>query len=538
MRGVERHEVAGSGSYYSLDGNTLHVKDRPVQPLSITDVPIPTADPAQVPHGALITDLISREVGVAGTVEAFHPYTAQPMIDQSKNEAMDASPGDAIFPATLARVTRSTDVAGAPSGTLLFSAGQFRPTGAGVGTQRLFDQATVQVLYGASDDFVPPTIDKTRGALVASGVAGQPQTVGFVVDTDQTAGRVVVLFKDVAERTWRRVDLVDTDPQPDVAHWTGGAVVPASFAHVEFFIQACDSNGNCSTSNNKASNFQPTAAVNDAQLRVVPSGDRASGWFTGASVPVTITSTANCGIEYSLDGAEWVDYAGSAIAVTGDGIHVVEARDQCGHASTAIVPIDRTAPLISATTIPGIPPTTFSRTPVTVRFTAIDPSGSGIDAITYSVAGGAPQTVAGETAEVVVSTEGLTTITFSAIDAADNSTPLGSIEVRIDLTAPTVACSPQSDTTTWFNANQTVTCTPSDAGSGPAPADPIVLSTFVAPDTETAAATTNTADACDGAGNCVTAGPFTFKVDRKAPVVNNCTSPAAGRPAGSRRMSA
>ena len=57
ITGVERDDVDGDGSYFSLDGNTLHVKDRPVQPLSVTDVPIPSADPAQVPHGTLITAL-------------------------------------------------------------------------------------------------------------------------------------------------------------------------------------------------------------------------------------------------------------------------------------------------------------------------------------------------------------------------------------------------------------------------------------------------------------------------------------------------
>ena len=185
----------------------------------------------------------------------FKPYISHPVIDQGGNEVLLDTTGDAIFPATLARATRSSDGNGDPVGTLLFSAGQFRPTGPGVGDQRLFDSATVQVLYGTGNDFLPPTIETTRGALV---LAGSTQTVGFDVNTDATARHVVIVFKSRSERNWRTVDLVDTDPRADVAHWTGGAVVPAAVAQIEFFAQACDGNGNCSTSNNKASNFVTT----------------------------------------------------------------------------------------------------------------------------------------------------------------------------------------------------------------------------------------------------------------------------------------
>src|SRR3954452_23801021 len=155
LTGVVRNDHGAEGSFYSLDGDTLQVKDRPVEPLSISDVAVAPNDPAATmkPHGALITALTSHEVETApGTAETFKPYIAHPVIDRTGNEVLADPTGDAIFPATLARVTRSTDRAGKPVGTVLSSAGQFRPTAPGVGEQRLFDTATVNVLYSASPD--------------------------------------------------------------------------------------------------------------------------------------------------------------------------------------------------------------------------------------------------------------------------------------------------------------------------------------------------------------------------------------------------
>ena len=396
MTGVVRNDRGARGSFYSLDGNTLQVKDRPVEPLSVTDVRIRADGPAasREPHGTLITALTSHEVQTSpGVTEAFKPYISHPVIDRSLSEVLLDTTGDAIFPATLDRVTRSTDGNGTPLGTLLFSAGQFRPTAPGVGAQRLFDDATVQVLYGTGTDFLPPTIETTRGALIP---AGATQTAGFDVDTDASARRVVILFKGPGDHIWRSVDLVDTDPRPDVAHWTGGAVVPAALSRIEFFAQACDNNGNCSTSNNKASNFETVTAVLDAELRVNTVGTRVNGWFVSPPVLATIIGAdPTCAIEYNLDGAGWLDYLGNAISITGEGIHLLEARDDCGNTSLAVVPIDTKAPIVTASVTPP-PSATWSSPPVTVTLRAIDPGGSGVASLSYRVNQGSLQQVTGE----------------------------------------------------------------------------------------------------------------------------------------------
>jgi hypothetical protein len=622
MTGVVRNDSATQGSFYSLDGNTLQVKDRPVEPLSVTDVRIASTDPAagRQPHGALVSALTSHEVQSSpGVTESFAPYISHPVIDRSGNEVLADTTGDAIFPATLARATRSSDAVGNPVGTLLFSAGQFRPTGPGVGQQRLFDTATVQVLYGTGDDFVPPTIATSRGALVSAGLT---QTAGFDVDTDSTARRVLILFKANGDRVWRSVDLVNTATGTGPAHWTGGAVVPAALPELEFFAQACDSNGNCSTSNNKASNFVTVRALVDPDLRVNAVGPIVNGWFISPPVLATITGAdPTCAIQYNLDGAGWINYAGNALSIVGEGIHLLQARDNCGNNSLGVIPIDTKAPLLTTVTTPA-PAPTWTTSAASVTISAIDPGGSGVASITYRIDQGPVQQATGESVAVPITAEGTTTITYSATDAAGNKSAdatttiridtaspttsatitggtLGSngwytsnpavtisatdatsgvasidwstappafttvinsastnpfnttvpvtaegattvtynavdvagnrasnssIVVNVDRTPPTISCA--ADVTRWYAANQTVTCTATDAVSGLAGVAPITLSTAVPAGTETASAVTNSAQVCDIAGNCTTAGPLTFKIDLKAPTVS-CTPPVA-----------
>jgi hypothetical protein len=99
----------------------------------------------------------------------------------------------------------------------------------------------------------------------------------------------------------------------------------------------------------------------------------------------------------------------------------------------------------------------------------------------------------------------------------------------IDCTAP--------DSSTWYGANQTVTCTASDGGSGLANVSDssFSLSTDVANGTHDAAASTGSRQVCDNAGNCVTAGPFPYRVDMAPPTITSIrtfTSDDAAYPGG------
>ena len=165
----------------------------------------------------------------------------------------------------------------------------------------------------------------------------------------------------------------------------------------------------------------------------------------------------------------------------------------------------------------------WQRTPVTVSLSASDAGGPGVASITYRSSGAqvTPETVvAASTAQVVVSADGTTTITYRATDAAGLSSDPASITVQVDQTPPTVnGAAPGSG---WSATNLTVACTAADATSGLA--DPsqalISLATTVPAGSETASATTGSATVCDLAGNCSVAGPISgIKIDRLAPSI-------------------
>jgi hypothetical protein len=100
-------------------------------------------------------------------------------------------------------------------------------------------------------------------------------------------------------------------------------------------------------------------------------------------------------------------------------------------------PVDTTPPTIAATATPAANAAGWNNTNVTVALTATDDTS--VASITYST-GGAPTTVPGATATVPVTTDGLTTVTYSATDSAGNTSAPRTLTVRLDKTAPTLTC--------------------------------------------------------------------------------------------------
>jgi len=97
--------------------------------------------------------------------------------------------------------------------------------------------------------------------------------------------------------------------------------------------------------------------------------------------------------------------------------------------------------------------------------------------------------------------------------------------VNPDADAPEISCSVPNPAL-WYGANQNVPCTAGDAGSGLVNDDDasFTLSTDVDPGEEDATASTPSRNVCDKNGNCASAGPYQFKIDRKAPVVSCATA--------------
>jgi hypothetical protein len=117
------------------------------------------------------------------------------------------------------------------------------------------------------------------------------------------------------------------------------------------------------------------------------------------------------------------------------------------------------------------------------------------------------------------------TATDTVFDNAGNESSEGSVGVQVDASAPTYDCGTLP--TGWQSDNVTLNCTAEDTGSGLNGSSPasFQLATSVSLGDETAAAPTNSQQLCDNVGHCVTAGPYAFDVDRKAPQLTSCDAP-------------
>ncbi|HEX6623132.1 MAG TPA: hypothetical protein VF064_05430 [Pyrinomonadaceae bacterium] len=214
------------------------------------------------------------------------------------------------------------------------------------------------------------------------------------------------------------------------------------------------------------------------------------------------------------------------------------ARDNTGNVegaktaaeATTTVNTDGGSPVTTATLSHPANAAGWHNSNVTVSLSASD-AGSGVEEIIYTSTGAQAivgETVAGASASIPVTAEGVTEITFFAKDNVGNTESAQTIVVRLDKTAPAVTCAPPDGL--WHAADVSINCTADGGVSGLAdPADAsFSLSTSVAPGAETAQAATGSRAVTDLAGNAAVAGPVGGnKVDKKAPSII-ITSPAAG----------
>jgi hypothetical protein len=118
----------------------------------------------------------------------------------------------------------------------------------------------------------------------------------------------------------------------------------------------------------------------------------------------------------------------------------------------------------------------------------------------------------------------------AALAAGDASSYVVTVEIptQTDTAAPDITCYPPSESA-WYGANVSVSCIAADDDSGlknPADAS-FTLSTNVDDGTVDDAASTGTYQVCDNVGNCATAGPYVFMIDRQDPTTTATVSPEA-----------
>lgn len=208
---------------------------------------------------------------------------------------------------------------------------------------------------------------------------------------------------------------------------------------------------------------------------------------------------------------------------------VGNSSDTASAIGTLNVVRDITPPVTTAT--PSVAPNAngWNNTNVSVQLSATDNvGGSGAKEIVYSASGAqtiGSTTVTGSTANVTLSTNGVTTLSFFARDNAGNVESTMTLIVRIDKIAPTVTQGATSGTlgnSSWYLTDVSVAFTATDATSGLENAADASFS--LSTTAEGASVSTGNRIVSDLAGNQSTAGPLTFKVDKTAPVLTQGTA--------------
>jgi hypothetical protein len=161
---------------------------------------------------------------------------------------------------------------------------------------------------------------------------------------------------------------------------------------------------------------------------------------------------------------------------------------------------------------------------VTVTFTSTDsgPGSTGVKEIHFTLEGAqsGSNIVSGSSTSVTIYAEGVTTVSFFAIDNADNQEVTKTVTVRIDRTPPSVTCG--SPDGLWHASDVAIPCSASDSTSGLASAADASfnLTTSVPVGTETNSAFTNSRTVFDVAGNSTSQSPIgPNMVDKKAPTI-------------------
>ncbi|MEK5492593.1 HYR domain-containing protein [Paenibacillus sp. FSL R7-0297] len=181
---------------------------------------------------------------------------------------------------------------------------------------------------------------------------------------------------------------------------------------------------------------------------ITVTGAEAGSWNHGKATLHFAAEDQYSGVDsiyYKLGENDAVKTAGTSagLEIDEEGTTAVSywAVDKTGNAEaarTVTVKIDKSGPLIASILSPKANDKGWNSTDVTVSLTASD-ANSGVKEIHYTLgADGEEKTVSGTTASFAVQTEGITPLTFWAVDQAGNSTPVQTTEVKIDKTIPVI----------------------------------------------------------------------------------------------------
>jgi hypothetical protein len=216
-------------------------------------------------------------------------------------------------------------------------------------------------------------------------------------------------------------------------------------------------------------------SVKPATRASVAGTQQPSGWYTSASVSITLTADdATSGVAftyYTIDGGSRQSYGGVPFPVTGDGVRHVNfwSVDDAGNIETQQslnISIDHVSPTTTDTLDGTLAPDGwYTSATVNVTLSASDAT-SGVAATYYTIDGGSQQTYAGT---FPVGGDGNHTVTFWSVDVAGTPPETShTVSFKIDSIAPSTKDSLDGTPglNGWYTSSAvTVTLSASDAGS-------------------------------------------------------------------------
>jgi hypothetical protein len=463
-------QTGANGDYFTNAGQVQAPNYRPLQPY----VSLPAARSGLVAHGVVVDTLTSSDN------TPFTPDNVRPILNSSADEPPPTFTDEAWPEKIPTLVSLGTNQ------SLNLATGQFftQTTGSTTtGVERLWTQIKGRVTYSNSQDFTPPTIDSID-AFQSNGVVAFS---GRFSDLDQNGNPGTVAFAEVVYDdglgNWTSLPL-----QHDTTSGLWSGATSFTGAHIQYFVEVCDAAGNCGYSSNKGRYFdaQPLpSGTGGGSLTIDPSRqpDIGGTWYKSG---LTVTATSNAPtVSVSVDGGP---FQAGPVAVSGDGAHVVDARDSDGNTATAVYLVDSTGPAITHT-IPAPDGTNgWYKTKPTVTFNCTD-----------NVSGVQSCLVDGGTSNSTILQEGQSQgASATGIDNANNVSHDSISGIKVDTTAPSNitfnGILPKLYPVNSLPASSAISCTAFDGLSG-------LNSCVVTGYSNAVGSHTLTATATDNAGN-------------------------------------
>jgi hypothetical protein len=157
-----------------------------------------------------------------------------------------------------------------------------------------------------------------------------------------------------------------------------------------------------------------------------------------------------------------------------------------GSSLAVFADLDKIAPTTTVSLSPSPNANGWNRTNTTLTLNSVDNPGGGVQQMQYSLSGAETRGpyIVGSNAMTLLTTEGVTTVSYFATDYSGNQEASKSFSVRIDKTAPVISGTPATGCSFWppnKNVVTVATVNATDALSGVAPGSFTVTGTSSEP---------------------------------------------------------